>query len=112
VSELDVRRLDQMISWIRIKDGRIIYQSLLSRKILHIETLTIIKYHYHAVVGFESVWEILDKDGNLICLDVLTFGKNGFFRKLESSLNGFSFEEFNKKFEDGGAVDTIEVWTE
>ena len=72
------------------------------------EILTI-QFHYHAVVGFECVWEFTDKSGRK-----LLAGGNGIDNRmlsnLERKLAGFSKDEFYRQFKEGDVEDTLDVW--
>lgn len=77
---------------------------------LNLTELKEIKYHYHAVVGFVSVWEFIDYNENSILVDGNAKNIDRALSRLESILPEFTLSSFKKRFEAGDVVDTIEVW--
>ena len=80
------------------------------RETMALEDIHRIRFHYHAVVGFISVWEFVASDGRALNLSGTTIGLNRMLRSLEHYLPGFSLGELKRLFDAGDAEDTIEVW--
>ena len=77
---------------------------------IEISNLLEIKYHYHAVVGFISTWEFIDKNGGSLKVDGEAKGIVEVFTQLEKILPKFSLNSFKKQFKSGDVEDTIDVW--
>jgi hypothetical protein len=91
------------------KNHRLVKKGLLKNNSINIVHLNEIKFHYHAVVGFISVWEFIDSTGNSLEIN----GKAKGLKKvllLEQDLAGFSLNNFKQLFDSGDVVDTLEVW--
>lgn len=77
---------------------------------LAMENLEKIIFHYHAAVGFVGTWEFVSTSGKSLEIDSKANGMNKVLSFLENELENFSINEFDKKFEDGDVVDSIDVW--
>ena len=77
---------------------------------MELSNLYEIKYHYHAVVGFISEWEFIDKYGKSLRVDGEIPGIDKVLAQLEELLPKFSLNEFKKKFDAGDMEDSIDVW--
>jgi len=78
---------------------------------INIDNLSIIKYHYHAVVGFISVWEFIDDQGKSLEINGRAIGLNKVLSQLDNTLSGFSMTRFKQQFESGDVEDTLDVWS-
>ncbi len=78
---------------------------------IRLSDLSEIKYHYHAVVGFISQWEFINRQGQSLSVDGETPGIETVLSQLEELLPGFSLNEFKTKFDEGDVEDTIHVWS-
>lgn len=94
---------------VRLKDGLLIKRHRLHRERMALADLEAVHFHYHAVIGFVTVWEFTDKSGRTIAVGGSTF-RRGLVRQLAKHLPGFSESEFDRLFAAGDIEDSLEVW--
>ncbi len=99
-----------MVGWVRLKDGAIVLHTLFRRTEISLNDLQAVYYHYHAVVGFEFLWEFCGKNEQKLEVDLFTLGRSRLLKNLEISLSGFSLKKFKNLFKDGDVEDTLVVW--
>lgn len=93
-----------------IAGNRLLWKHRARSQSLQIRDIEAIHYHYHAVVGFVSVWEFIDDRGNSLTIDGNALGIKQVLLTLETRLPGFSMTEFNRQFESGDVEDSLDVW--
>lgn len=95
---------------VTINESFLIYDTSKDFEKIDVRNLKRIEYHYHAVVGFVSMWEFIDKDGKSINIDGKTRGLQLVLNQLERTLPGFSLKEWRSMFDDGDVEDSFVVW--
>ncbi|MBQ4834903.1 MULTISPECIES: hypothetical protein [Pseudoalteromonas] len=93
-----------------LKDGRFCKKYQFVVESLEISELTKISYHYHAVVGFVAIWELVDSRGNKLVIDGRAKGVWQVMSELQHFLPEFTLKNFDSAFASGDVVETIEIW--
>ena len=94
-----------------ILDQAIVKKHKTTTQRMSLASLSHIKFHYHAVVGFTGVWEFIDINADSLTIDNQAIGMNELKEALQKALPGFSSTDFEKKFREGDVEDTIDVWS-
>lgn len=92
------------------ENGMVCKESKGKKQYLSINELSVIKFSYHAVIGFVGVWEFTGNSGRVVCVSSETKGISEVLRSLETELPGFSLKEFERKLEEGDVEDSLDVW--
>lgn len=77
---------------------------------IEIRELVEIKYHYHAVVGFISTWEFINRNGGSLIIDGEAKNISEVLSQLERILPGFSLANLKVMFESADVEDVLDVW--
>ncbi|MCG7547540.1 MULTISPECIES: hypothetical protein [Pseudoalteromonas] len=93
-----------------IKNGRFCKKHQFVVECLEISELTKISYHYHAIVGFVAIWELVDSQGNKLVIDGRAKDVWQVMSELQHFLPEFTLENFDSAFASGDIVDTLEIW--
>ena len=80
------------------------------RSSMNVTDISEVRYHYSAVAGSFSVWELIDEDGESFEIVRNAKGIDDVLPFFESTLPGFSARSFERQFELGDVEDTIDVW--
>jgi len=100
-----------MFGFIYIKENSFHHRGFFYHKIISINEIEQIKYHYCAAVGpMEAEWEFILISNESYKFSYLNFGINKMLKKFEKFFPGFSKQKFKNEFNDGDVTDTLELW--
>ncbi|QDH68912.1 hypothetical protein [Marilutibacter alkalisoli] len=95
---------------VRLRGDRIVVRRGLRLESIAVADIRAIRFHYHAVVGFVSVWELVSRHGCSLMIEGRAWGARSVLGALEVRLPGFSLQELDRQFEQGDVEDTLELW--